>query len=98
MITGNHFTNCTNPDCGVESRDLPVGSDCPHCKGGHRLRDPEVPSLIVRSMDGETVQIVPVTIPYSTIRGVERYEHIMTGMLRQMDRDNFYIDDQEFNR
>jgi len=93
----NHFTNCSSRDCNVTSKALAPESDCPHCENGKRVRDPQVPSLLVKSMDGETVQIVPVTAPFSTIKGVERYEHIMMGMMQNMDRDNFYVDDSEFN-
>lgn len=100
----HHFTNCTNPECGVESRALKPGSRCPHClksdggKGGKRQRDPKVPSLVVREMKSqEIVSIVPVTSPYITIMGVERYEHIMAGMIRNMDMERFLIDDSEFD-
>lgn len=94
-----HFTNCTNSECGIESKKLEVDADCPHCNEGKRQRDPQVPSLIVKRQENdEVVSITPVTNPYATRRGVEKYENIMMGMMRNMDMDRFYIDDSEFDK
>lgn len=92
----HHHTNCTNPECGIESERLKVGSRCPHCQKGKRQRDLKVPSLLVKRFDTrEIVSIIPVSNPYSTQRGTDRYEVVMRGMLRQMDTDRFFIDDSE---
>lgn len=93
----HHRTICTNPECESRSNTLDVGSRCPNCRRGKRVRDPKVPSLLVRRFDTrEIVNIVPVSSPYATTRGTYNYEVVMRGMLRQMDTERFLIDDSEF--
>lgn len=97
MLASFHYTNCTNPECGCTSTAVEEGTKCQFCHSGKRERDPLVPSLLIKAMDGETVQVIPVHNPRGTVRGVYRYEHIMKGIIRNMDTDNFYIDDSEFD-
>ena len=94
-MSNHHFTSCSNPDCGIESRELDVDAPCPYCKGrgakGHRIRDPKVPSLFVRrNSTDEIISIIPV-------RRVNQVEDTMKGLLRNMDVARYYIDDSEFD-
>lgn len=57
-----------------------------------------MPDLIVRRLKtGEEVSRVPVSHPFASIRGQEKYEIVMMGMLRNMS-DEFYIDDTEIDK
>jgi len=56
-----------------------------------------MPDLIVRRLaTDEEVDRIPISNPFSTIRGQEKYEVVMMGMLRKMSED-FYIDDSEID-
>jgi len=55
-----------------------------------------MPDLIVRKTNGDEVSRVAVSNPFSTIRGQEKYEVVMMGMLRNMG-DGYYIDDSEID-
>ena len=56
-----------------------------------------MPKLYVKELStGNVVREIEVTNPYSTIRGELRYEVVMMGLIRNMDTDNFYVDDSEF--
>ncbi len=56
-----------------------------------------MPDLIVRKLKtGEEISRVPVSNPFGTVRGQEKYEVVMMGMLRNMS-DEFYIDDTEMD-
>ncbi len=56
-----------------------------------------MPDLIVRKLKtGEEISRVSVLNPFGTIRGQEKYEVVMMGMLRNMS-DEFYIDDTEID-
>jgi hypothetical protein len=53
--------------------------------------------LIIRELNSDNeVGRVPVENPFSTIRGQDKYEIVMTGILRNMS-DDYYIDDSEFD-
>ncbi len=55
--------------------------------------------LIVRRFKtNEEVSRVKVSHPFSSIRGQEKYEIIMMGMLRNMNTDEFFIDDTEIDK
>ena len=49
-----------------------------------------MPDLIVKRLaTGEEVDRIPISNPFSTIRGQEKYIVVMGGMLRKMSED-FY--------
>lgn len=57
-----------------------------------------MPDLIVRRLKtGEEISRVSVSHPFASIRGQEKYEVVMMGMLRNMS-DEFYIDDTEIDK
>ena len=49
-------------------------------------------AIVVRDMAGNEVKRIPVSNP--TIRKVDR---IVSGLLINMDVDNYYVDDSEFD-
>lgn len=52
--------------------------------------------LHVRRFDtDEIVHTVEVENPHSTRMGTPKYEHVMMGLLRNMDTRRFYVDDSE---
>jgi hypothetical protein len=54
--------------------------------------------LIVRSFKTrEEVSRITVTNPFITIRGQEKYQVVMLGMLRNMNTEDFFIDDSEID-
>jgi hypothetical protein len=58
-----------------------------------------MPDLIVRDLKTrKEVSRVTVTHPFSTIRGQEKYEVVMMGMLRNMNTEDYYIDDSEIDK
>ena len=50
-----------------------------------------MPNLYVKNMEGETVKTIPVT------GGSRKAEKVLRGLLINMDRDRFYVDDSEFD-
>ena len=94
----HHYTKCTNDDCREDGEGVEPGSKCKYCREGKRERDPDVKSLLVKKFDDdEIVSVIPVKCPEGSVRGERRLEVVMTGLMRKMDLERFYIDDSEFD-
>ena len=51
-----------------------------------------MPDLVIRRMDGTEVHRVPVSNPTES-----KVERVMLGLLRNMNTDEFFVDESEFD-